>query len=127
MHISLAWDICSRVGETHFTRDVCFLSSSGMCFPGKEHVSLVISVPLRDDMAILSLTKFSLMFCNVLVDARVSSAGQQRPPMPGVTTQGVPIRPTRHRKVSRSAGPSVAALRKALMISGGECDFNLLV
>ena len=66
------------------------------------------------------------MFCNVLVDARVSSAGQQRPPMPGVTTRGVPIRPTRHRKVSRSAGPSVAALRKALMISGGECDFSML-
>ena len=66
------------------------------------------------------------MFCNVLIDARVSSAGQQRPPMPGVTTRGVPIRPTRHRKVSRSAGPSVAALRKALMISGGECDFSML-
>ena len=52
-------DVCSRVGETHFTRDVCFLSrgthiTSGMCFPGKEHVSLVISVPLRDDLAILS-------------------------------------------------------------------------
>ena len=47
-------DICSRVGETHFTMDVCFLSTSGMCFLGKEHVSLVISVPLRDDMAILS-------------------------------------------------------------------------
>jgi len=67
------------------------------------------------------------MFCNVLVDVRVSSAGQQRPPVPAMTTQGVPIRPTRHRKVSRSAGPSVAALRKALMISGGECDFNVLV
>lgn len=46
--------MCFRVGETHFTRDVCFPGTSGMCFPGKEHVSLVISVPLRDDMAILS-------------------------------------------------------------------------
>ena len=77
--------MCSRLGETHITRDVCFLGrgthiTSGMCFPGKgthitsgtcfadkgthitsdmcyptqEHVSLVISVPLCDDMAILS-------------------------------------------------------------------------
>ena len=65
-------DMCSQLGETHFTRDVCFMGrgthiTSGMCFSGKgthitsdicyptqEHVSLVISVPLYDDMAILS-------------------------------------------------------------------------
>lgn len=56
----------------------------------------------------------------MFLDARVSSA-KQRPELRGLAAQGVPSRPTRQRKVSRSAGPSLAALRKALKISGGEC------
>lgn len=63
---------------------------------------------------------FSLVL--FVVDARVSSAKQR----PDPAAQGGLSRPTRQRKVSRSAGPSVAALRKALLISGGECWINKL-
>lgn len=53
-------------------------------------------------------------------DVRVSSASHQRPQLTDLAAQGGSNCHTRHRKVSRSAGPSPAALRKALKISGGE-------
>lgn len=53
-------------------------------------------------------------------DARVSSASHQRSQLTGLAAQRGSNRLTRHRKVSRSAGPSLPALRKALKISGGE-------
>lgn len=55
-------------------------------------------------------------------DARVSSAKQRSSLVP----QGKRSRPTRQRKVSRSAGPSLATLRKALLISGGGWLHSLL-
>ena len=54
----------------------------------------------------------------------MSSASHQRTPLTGVGAQPGTSRLTRHRKVSRSAGPSPAALRKALKISGGEYTMN---
>ncbi|XP_068752085.1 uncharacterized protein KIAA2012-like [Montipora capricornis] len=49
-------------------------------------------------------------------DARISSAKQR----PSLVPQVAISRPTRHRKVSRSAGLPVPALKKALIISGGD-------
>ena len=63
----------------------------------------------------------------LITDARVSSASQQRHQVTGVLSQGVTSRPTRHRKMSRSAGPSLAALRKTLKISGGEYKLPVLL
>ena len=62
-------------------------------------------------------------------DARVSSASHQRPQLTGLAAAGQAgtNRPTRHRKVSRSAGPSPAALRNALKISGGEYRKNIFI
>ena len=86
-----------------------------------------MSTPLRTLVKIRyggTLQKFAISFNTLLswlpTDARVSSASHQRPQLTGLPAQGVSNRHTRQRKVSRSAAPSPAALRKALKISGGE-------
>lgn len=62
------------------------------------------------------------MNVDIFVDARTSSAAYNRQGGPDVnqhTTGGRFVPPGRKRKVSQSAGPSLAALRQALLISGG--------
>ena len=73
------------------------------------------------------MNRVTITACCFVVDARVSSAGHSpgHDPQPAADdTPSTQLKSNaKQRKVSRSAGPSLAALREALKISGGTVPF----